>query len=336
MNMKTSPSSSYRLTLAATVLAPVSWGTTYVTITEFLPSGRPFLLAAVRVLPAGLLLMATGFLGSGWRPHGGEWVRTAWLALFNFGLFFPLLIVAIYRMPGGVAAAVGGLQPLLVALFTWSSDGRGPRARDLTIGLVAALGVVLVVAGPGVSFDPVGVAAAVAANVSFAIGVVLTRRFPTPSNRMAATGWQLAMSSLILIPLTALLEGAPPPLNARNLVGFAYLSVITTGVAFVLWFNGIRRLPTTSPPLLGLTAPVTGAAVGWIALGQSLTPLQLAGFVITVSAIVRGVATRGSDERPAPSPRRSPLRCAGPDAPPSPNWVWPMTSVPVSPASTPP
>ena len=85
---------------------------------ETLPAGRPLLVAAARVVPAGLALVAVGTLTSRWRPRGAEWARTAVLALFNFGLFFPLLVVAVYRLPGGVAAAVGGLQPLLVVALS--------------------------------------------------------------------------------------------------------------------------------------------------------------------------------------------------------------------------
>ena len=72
---------------------------------------------------------------SPWRPHGHDWWRTAVLALFNFGLFFPLLAVAVYRLPGGVAAAAGGLQPLLVAGLTWLSSRRTPSRRDIEIGV---------------------------------------------------------------------------------------------------------------------------------------------------------------------------------------------------------
>ena len=77
----------------------------------------------------------------------------------------------------------------------------------------------------------------------------------------------------MLVPLTAILEGAPPSPTTRNLVGFAYLSLVGTALAFVLWFNGIRRLPAAAPPLLGLAAPITGAAVGWAVLGESLSPV---------------------------------------------------------------
>ena len=203
-------SRGFAWTAGATLLAPIAWGTTYVTITELLPDGRPLLVAATRVVPAGLALLISGAFVSRWRPRGAEWWQTGTLSLFNFGIFFPLLIVAVYRLPGGVAAAVGGLQPLFVAALTWLLSRHRPRGLDLGVGCVAALGVGLVVLRPGADIDAVGVLAAVGANVSFSVGVVLTKRFAVPSNRLAATGWQLLMSGLILVPLAALVEGGPP------------------------------------------------------------------------------------------------------------------------------
>ena len=271
-----------------TVLAPILWGTTYVTITELLPAGRPLLVAALRVVPAGIALLLVARVRSPWRPHGADWWRTGVLALCNFGLFFPLLAVAVYRLPGGVAAAAGGLQPLLVASLTFLIAGRRPSRRDVAVGVVAAVGVALVVVRPHADVDAVGVLAALAANVSFATGVVLTKRFPAPPNRLAATAWQLLVGGALLVPLTLVVEGAPPALSTRNVAGFAYLSLVGTAFAFVLWFNGIRKLPTAAPPLLGLSSPITGATVGWVLLGQSLSPVQILGFAITISAIAYG------------------------------------------------
>ncbi len=293
--MKTAPPA---WTAAATLLAPISWGTTYVVITELLPDGRPLQVAAMRVLPAGVVLLIVGTLASRWRPRGAEWWRTGVLAAFNFGIFFPLLVVAVYRLPGGVAAAAGGLQPLLVAALSWLFSRRRPRALDLAVGSVAAVGVGLVVISPGAGLDPVGVLAAVGANVSFAIGVVLTKRFPPPPNRLASTGWQLLMGGVLLVPLTAIVEGDLPSLGGHGLIGFAYLSLIGTALAFVLWFNGIRKLPVAAPPLLGLAAPITGAVLGWVVLGQSFSPVQLTGFVVTVGAIGYGASLGASSASP--------------------------------------
>jgi probable blue pigment (indigoidine) exporter len=279
---------------ARTALAPVAWGTTYLTVTELLPDGRPLLVAALRVLPASIALLVVGARTGWWRPVGGEWRSTAALALCNFGLFFPLLSVAVYRLPGGVAAAAGGLQPLLVALLAWPVTGQRPRLRTVGIGVVAVAGVALVVLRPGAGFDAVGVAAAAGANVAFALGVVLTKRLSAPANRVAATGWQLLLAAGVLVPLALVVEGTPPALTTTNLAGFAYLSLAGTAVAFLLWFDGIGRLPVAAPPLLGLAAPLTGATLGWVVLGQSLSASQLVGFALALSAIAYGavVASR--------------------------------------------
>ena len=295
--MKRSGTGRQLAVAGTTVLAPISWGTTYVVVTELLPDGRPLLVAAVRVVPAGLALLALAAVPSRRRPPPRDhqrWWQTLVLALCNFGVFFPLLAVAVYRLPGGVAAAAGGLQPLLVAGGTLAAGGGRPRGRDLAVGVVAAAGVGMVVIRPGADLDPVGILAAVGANLSFAAGVVLTRRFPAAGgDRLGATGRQLLAGGVVLVPLALAVEGAPPPPSAGSLAGFAYLGLAATALAFVLWFDGIRRLPAAAPPLLGLAAPVTGAVIGWVALGQSLSPFQLAGFAVTLGAIAYG-ATRSA------------------------------------------
>ncbi|HET8621758.1 MAG TPA: EamA family transporter [Acidimicrobiales bacterium] len=297
-----------------TALAPVSWGTTYVVVTELLPDGRPLLVAAARVVPAGLVLAALGLRRSrrsGRRPAARTtaprpaWPLTVLAALCNFGLFFPLLAVAIYRLPGGVAAAVGGLQPLLVAAGTWVAGGGRPRAAHLAVGVAAAAGVALVVLRPGAGLDATGIVAAAGANASFAAGVVLTRRFPVAAGeRLADTGRQLLVGGAVLVPLALVVEGAPPFPSAAALAGFAYLSLVATALAFVLWFDGVRRLPPVAPPLLGLAAPATGAATGWVVLGQSLSPVQLTGFAVILGAIAHGAWLGGTVDRRGQPPGR--------------------------------
>ena len=108
----TRPDSSPRLWgftgLAA--VAPISWGTTYLVTTEMLPADIPLLSGTIRVLPAGLLLL----LLTRSLPTGVWWWRSIVLGTLNIGAFNVLLFVAAYRLPGGVAATLGAVQPLLV------------------------------------------------------------------------------------------------------------------------------------------------------------------------------------------------------------------------------
>lgn len=271
-----------------TLVAPVLWGTTYVTVTELLPPDRPLQVAALRVLPAGALLALLAWWRGRWRPRGIEWRRLAVRSTFTFALFFPLLILAAYRLPGGVAAAFGGTQPLLVAAIGAIVLGRRPGGREITVGVVAFVGVALVVLRPGAVFDAVGVAAALGANAAFAVGVVLAKRDGADANPVGVTGWQMLIASAVLVPLALLVEGQPAMPTAINSVGFLYLGLVATGLAFLAWFYGVPRLPAAAPPLLGLAAPVTGAILGWALLAQDLGPTQLLGFAITIAAIAHG------------------------------------------------
>jgi probable blue pigment (indigoidine) exporter len=270
------------------MLAPISWGTTYITVTEFLPPDSPLLIAALRVLPAGLVLVAIGWWRTRWLPTGAEWTPLVVLGACNFGLFFPLLIVTADRLPGGVAAAAAGMQPLLVVLITWAFTGRAPRRLELVVGVVAAVGVGMVVLKPGAGFDRVGLLAAVGANLAFASGVVLTRRFAPPRDRITATGVQLLLAAVVLVPVALVVDGVPAQLTARNIGGFLYLSLFGTALAYVLWFRGIPRLPVQAPPLLGLATPVTGATLGYLVRDERFSTVQLVGFVITIGAIAWG------------------------------------------------
>ena len=96
---------------ALTALAPASWGTTYVVTTELLPPGHPLFAGLMRALPAGLLALAVTRV----LPRGDWWWKAAVLGVLNIGALYPLLFVAAERLPGGVAATLGAIQPLLVA-----------------------------------------------------------------------------------------------------------------------------------------------------------------------------------------------------------------------------
>jgi DNA-binding NarL/FixJ family response regulator len=85
-----------------------------------------------------------------------------------------------------------------------------------------------------------------------------------------------------------LVEGPPPALDGPALTGYACLALINTALAYWLWFRGIGRLGATRATLLGPLSPLTAAVIGWAALGQQLTALQVAGTVLALGATVLG------------------------------------------------
>ncbi|MEV4397855.1 EamA family transporter [Nonomuraea sp. NPDC049607] len=290
-------------TVLLTALTPAIWGTTYLITTELLPPGRPLLAALIRALPAGLILIAiTRRL-----PEGSWWWRALVLGALNIGLFFALLFVGAYRLPGGVAATVGAIQPLLVALLSAGLLGERVTWRVALAAAAGVAGVSLLVLRADARLDLLGVAAALGGAVVMAVGVVLSKRWKSPAPLLATTGWQLTAGGLLLAPVTLLVEGPPPAhLTGENLAGYAYLAIIGSALAYTLWFRGIRELSATKVTFLGLLSPVVATALGWLVLGQRLTLAQVIGAVVVLAALVvaqlQPVRHRAAPEPLAPVP----------------------------------
>ena len=151
------PGSAAALTVALTAIAPITWGTTYLVTTELLPPDHPLWSGALRALPAGLLALALGRA----LPHGHWWWRSLLLGTLNIGAFFPLLFLAAYLLPGGVAGVFGATGPLLVAVLAAVLLRERPTVRRLIWGVLAVLGVAATVLGPDAALDPLGILAGI-------------------------------------------------------------------------------------------------------------------------------------------------------------------------------
>ena len=223
------------------------------------------------------------------------------LGTLNIGVFFALLFFAAYRLPGGVVATLGAVQPLVVAGLSVALLGERLRVRTVVAGLVAVAGVALLVLRAAVGIDGAGVVAGVAATAAMALGVVLTKRWGRPVPLLTFTGWQLAAGGILLAPLTLAAEGPPAGLSAVNLAGFAYLALVNTAIGYALWFRGLERLPAAHVSFLGLLSPVVAASAGWLVLGQDLNGLQLLGMALALGSLV--AAQRAPVRRDIAAPR---------------------------------
>ncbi|MFG2647768.1 EamA family transporter [Streptomyces sp. NPDC048436] len=269
-----------------TALTPMVWGTTYVVTTELLPQGHPLFAGLLRALPAGLIALAlTRTL-----PRGAWWGKAAVLGVLNIGLCFPLLFIAAERLPGGAAATLAAVQPLIVAFLVVAVLREALSVWRLAWGVAGVVGVGLVVIGPDAALDMVGVAAGLASAASMALGVTLTKRWGRPADAgpTAVAGWQLTAGGLFLVPVTFLVEGAPPAIDLPAALGYLWLGLVGGLLAYVLWFRGITTLPVTSVAVLVLLSPLVAAVLGVVLLGQTLGPVQLVGFGLSLAAIVAG------------------------------------------------
>lgn len=141
-------------------------------------------------------------------PRGSWWWKSWVLGLLNIGAFFALLFVAAYRLPGGTAAIIGGIQPLVIALLASRFLHERITPLVLAAGVAGLLGVSLIVLQARASLDALGLLAAVGGALSMAGGLVLAKRWGQPASPLATTAWQLIAGGLTLLVLLLAFEGS--------------------------------------------------------------------------------------------------------------------------------
>ena len=268
-----------------TAVGPVIWGSTYIVTTELLPPDRPFTAALLRTLPAGLLLVLWCRRWPAWGDWTGWW-RLLVLAALNIGVFQALLFVAAYRLPGGVAAVVGAIGPLVVMGLAWALDHRRPPAVALAAGALGVLGMAALLLSPGARWDMVGVAAALVGTLCMAAGTFWSRRWRSDLPVLAFTGWQLLAGGIMLAPVAWAVDPPLPVLTATHVAGYLYLSLVGALLSYALWFRGVARLPSVAVSSLLLLSPVTAVVLGWALLGQAMRGLSLVGMLVVLASVL--------------------------------------------------
>lgn len=284
--------------MLVTAIAPIAWGSSYVVTRQLLPADSPLWGGLLRALPAGLILL----LISRRLPTGSWWWRSLLLGALNVGGFFVLIYIAGQRLPSSLAATLMSTSALVMMLLAWAMLRQRPRVIAVVGALVGLVGVAVMLGLGGGPVDVWGVAVSLGAMVASSFGYILTARWGSDVPALTMSSWQLVGGSLLLIPVALLVEGAPPVLTPSSALGFAYLTVIATAVAYVAWFTGLRRLPAGVVGVVGLLNPVTGVALGVAIAGEAFGLTQGIGLALVLGGIALGSLPPLRMRRPAAAP----------------------------------
>ncbi len=134
--------------------------------------------------------------------------------------------------------------------------------------------------------DAVGVAAALGAVASSALGFVLVKRWSPPDDVLVTTSWQLVAGGLLLLPVAAVAEGPPPALDGSALAALLYLGLVGSALGYVLWFRGLTRMDAGAVAVVGLVNPVVGTALGVLLLAEPFGPVHLAAVAVTLGSVL--------------------------------------------------
>jgi drug/metabolite transporter (DMT)-like permease len=240
------------------------------------------------------------------RPRGAEWlwllgVTAAGLLLFNVAL----VQGAKHAEPAVLGVAVACV-PILLALIGPALEGHRPAARVVAAAAVVTLGAGLV-QGVGRA-DGAGLAWAA---VTFACEAGFTLMAVPLLGRHGALGVSVHTTWLaaVLFGLLGLAWEGPAAvtrLTSGDLLAAAYLAVLVTAVAFVLWYSCVARLGAGRAGLLTGVAPVAAAITGVALGGPAPRPLVWAGVATVAAGLALGLRS-GRSAGPAPAEHTVPV-----------------------------
>ena len=268
----------------------------------------PTRLVELRTLGSALVLVpvALALVGRGMRLQRREVLVMAALGVVGMAAVQWLYLVAISRLPVGLALLIEYTAPLLIALWARFVLHEHVRPRAWW-GLAAALvGLTLVAqVRRGVELDAVGLAAAGAAAVALATYYLLGERLVARRDALSTQAWSLAFAALFWVVLQPLwtfdpavlgrvaeLPGALDGMSAPTWVLVAYVVVLGTVVPYTLVLAGIETIGAARAGLLGMIEPVAAAVAAWLVLGESMTAVQVTGGLIVLGGVALAETAR--------------------------------------------
>ena len=291
-----------RLSLSATdwlllVVLSILWGGSFffakVAVDELPPLtlalGRVAIAAAILAVPAGV---------AGLVALARAWPAFAVLGLLNNVIPFTLIFWGQTHIPSGLASIFNATTPIFTALIAHVATRDEKLDASKLIGVTTGFVGVVAMLGPEVLGD-IGVGlwaqlACLVAAVSYAVAGIWGRRLAHLPAVTVAAG-QLIAASVVLAPLAMLVDrpwrlAMPSPAALAALVA---LAVLSTALAYVIYFRILARAGATNLLLVTFLIPVSAILLGTVVLGERLAPYHFVGMAI----IALGLAA--IDGRPA-------------------------------------
>lgn len=309
------------------------WGSTYLGIAIAVETIPPFLMASIRFLVAGGILLGWSVAreGRGFSLPSRRQVRdSAIVGTLLLGGGMGMVAVGEQTVPSGVTALFVAMMPLWVAVF-----GRTFLGDRLPVIVVAGIGLglvgVVVLVWPGDAsldgVDPLHLGAVILSPISWALGSVFAaRRADLPRRPLLATALQMVLGGLALAILSLLAREPsafdPAAISGASIAAFVYLTLIGSLFAFTVFAWLIQVAPLARVTTYAYVNPVVAVILGAIVLGEPITPRTIVAGGIIVVAVALIVTARGR----LPARRRTgsaagspadPLPAAGPPAAPA-------------------
>ncbi len=284
------------------------WGSTFLAIRIAIETLPPLLMCAVRLLSAGLVLLAWArATGAPW-PKGAELRNAAIVGVLLPAFGNSSVTLATVAVPSGLVALLVATIPLWMALLaSFGRDAVRPSAQAIA-GLLLGFGGIALLLGPSLAnaaraeFPAAWALVPIAGAFVWAWGSLWSRRVRMPSSPLASTGvGMLAGGALVLLASGAIGEFArfdAAGVTWPSLAALAYLSVFGSVVGFSAYLYLLRHVPPAMVATYAFVNPIVAMTLGWAFAGEALSGRSLtAGALVVVAVALITTARAGAPAR---------------------------------------
>jgi drug/metabolite transporter (DMT)-like permease len=272
-------------------LLSILWGGSFFFNGLILKELPPLTVVFLRVAIAALILLP---LLRAYRirfPQGvSGWAPFVAIAFFNNILPFSLIVTGQTYIASGLASILNATTPLFTVMVMAAAGEETLSARRIA-GVVAGLIGVAALRGDAVGVKTgqgIGILLCLGASVSYALAALLARRLLANSPPLATATFQMLASTAMMAIVAASVEqpwSLPMPGMATWLAVIG-LAALSTALAYIVFFQIVRRSGATNVMLVTLLIPVTAILLGYLLLGERISARELTGAAVIGSALL--------------------------------------------------
>lgn len=293
------------------------WGSTYLAIRFALETLPPMVLTAARHLTSGVLLYSFSRLRGAERPKRSQWPTAIVLGVLFLTIGNGFVVLAEQRVPSGIAAILVATVPLWMVLLDWLWKGASRPTPQVLGGVVlgmVGLGVLTGVGSGGGGIDPIGIGILIVGSLCWACGSLHSRKSPLPPGLIGVSMEMIAGGVVCLLVATVHGEWSGLHLSAvslRSVLGLLYLIAFGSLGGFTAYTFLLKNVSSAKASTYAFVNPVVAVLLGWLVLGESLTPRVLIGSVVILGALAlittarSRLTTLAREKSPAAGPREA-------------------------------
>ena len=270
----------------------VLWGGSFFFNGVVLRELPPLTLVLLRVALASIILLPVLWAYRIRFPKGiSGWTPFIAIGLFNNVLPFSLIVAGQTYIPSGLASILNATTPLFTVVVMASAGEEKLYARRIA-GVIAGLIGVVILHGGGFggfgSGQGIGILLCLAGAFSYGLSALVARRLLSNSPPLGTATFQLLASTAMMVVVASFVERPwqlPMP-GAATWFAVIGLAALSTALAYIVFFQILRRSGATNVMLVTLLIPVTAILLGYLVLGEQISSREIFGALVIGSALL--------------------------------------------------